>query len=62
MCNADSVMFIVPAMVCFASVFVGLAAFIVGADFCVQSKPLVVFGGVTMFAAIIASALRGLLG
>lgn len=56
------VMFIVPAMVCIASLFAGLVAFIVGADFCVQSKPLAMFGGVTVFAALLASVFRGLLG
>lgn len=56
------VMFVVPPIVCMACLFIGLAGFYVGSDFCVQSKPLAFLGGLTMFAAVFAAAIRGLLG
>jgi hypothetical protein len=56
------VMFFVPAAVCLGTLYVSLAAFIAGGDFALQSKPLAAVGGVTMFAALLAAAFRGLLG
>jgi len=56
------VMYFVPPAVCIGALFAGLIAFVVGADFGVQSKPLLVAGGITMAASVLAAALRGLLG
>jgi hypothetical protein len=56
------VMFVVPPIVCYGSLFAGLALFIVGSDLCILSKPLTAIGGIIMFAAVFAAAIRGLLG
>jgi hypothetical protein len=55
-------MFLVPPVVVYGSLFVGVALFGIGSDFCVQSKPIAAIGGITMFAAVLAAAIRGFLG